>query len=108
MHNLFINFSLLFDLQLHGRAELLHLLGEALVSIHYSSSQCVWSAQLQHTVNQITWLVCILYYKFVKTSLIAGCVMCFAWGLLAPIGILIALFYKVIWPNGEWFYVNDN
>lgn len=31
--------------------------------------------------------------------------MCVAWGLLAPVGILIALFYKVIWPDGEWFYV---
>ena len=35
-----------------------------------------------------------------------GCVMCLAWGLLAPVGILIALFYKVVWPNGEWFYVS--
>ena len=34
--------------------------------------------------------------------------MCVAWGLLAPIGILIAMFYKVIWPNGEWFYVSKN
>ena len=35
----------------------------------------------------------------------SGCIMCVAWGLLAPVGILIAMFYKVIWPNGEWFYV---
>lgn len=33
--------------------------------------------------------------------------MCVAWGLLAPVGILIAMFYKVIWPNGEWFYVRE-
>ena len=32
--------------------------------------------------------------------------MCFAWGLLAPVGIFIAMFYKVVWPNGEWFYVS--
>ena len=32
--------------------------------------------------------------------------MIIAWGLFAPVGILLALFYKVVWPNGEWFYVS--
>ncbi len=32
--------------------------------------------------------------------------MTVAWGLLAPVGILLALFYKVVWPNGQWFYVS--
>lgn len=31
--------------------------------------------------------------------------MVFAWGLLAPLGIMLALYYKVVWPNGQWFYV---
>ena len=34
--------------------------------------------------------------------------MTVAWGLLAPAGILLALFYKVVWPNGEWFYVSQS
>lgn len=29
-----------------------------------------------------------------------------AWGIFAPIGILLALYYKVVWPNGEWLYVS--
>lgn len=32
--------------------------------------------------------------------------MTVAWGVLVPIGILLALFYKVVWPEGEWFYVS--
>lgn len=32
--------------------------------------------------------------------------MAFAWGLLIPVGIILALFYKVVWPNGHWFYVS--
>ena len=33
--------------------------------------------------------------------------MLLAWGLLAPVGITLALFYKVVWPNGEWLYVSS-
>lgn len=32
--------------------------------------------------------------------------MAFAWGLLAPVGIMLALFYKVVWPTGQWFYAH--
>ena len=32
--------------------------------------------------------------------------MSVAWGVLFPVGILIALFYRVVWPNGHWFYVS--
>jgi len=32
--------------------------------------------------------------------------MTLAWGLVAPVGIILAMFYKVILPNGEWFYVS--
>lgn len=35
-----------------------------------------------------------------------GSIMALAWGLFAPVGIMLALFYKVVWPNGEWFYVS--
>ena len=42
---------------------------------------------------------------YIHVDFHSGCIMCVAWGLLAPVGILIAMFYKVIWPNGEWFYV---
>lgn len=33
--------------------------------------------------------------------------MVFAWGLLAPVGIMLPLFYKVVWPDGQWFYVSE-
>ena len=33
--------------------------------------------------------------------------MVFAWGALAPVAIFLALFYKIVWPNGEWFYVSS-
>ena len=41
-------------------------------------------------------------------SLCAGSLMAFAWGALIPVGIIIALFYKVVWPNGHWFYVSPD
>ena len=28
------------------------------------------------------------------------------WGILAPVGIMLALYYKVMWPNGGWLYVS--
>ena len=34
--------------------------------------------------------------------------MTFAWGVLIPVGIILALFYKVVWPNGHWFYVSSS
>ena len=34
--------------------------------------------------------------------------MVFAWGVLAPTGIMLALFYKIVWPNGQWFYVSQS
>lgn len=34
--------------------------------------------------------------------------MTFAWGVLIPVGIILALFYKVVWPNGHWFYVSPS
>ncbi len=40
--------------------------------------------------------------------LVVGAMMIAAWGLLAPVGILMAIFYKVVWPSGEWFYVSHN
>lgn len=38
----------------------------------------------------------------------AGSMMSFAWGVLAPIGIMLALYYKIVWPNGQWFYVRKS
>jgi len=37
---------------------------------------------------------------------ISGAIMMLAWGLFAPVGIILVIFYKVVWPNGEWFYVS--
>jgi hypothetical protein len=37
---------------------------------------------------------------------IHGSLMSIAWGVLIPIGIILALFYKVVWPNGHWFYIH--
>ena len=34
--------------------------------------------------------------------------MTFAWGVLIPMGMILALFYKVVWPRGHWFYVRFN
>ena len=36
-----------------------------------------------------------------------GSLMALAWGVLIPVGIILALFYKVVWPNGQWFYVSQ-
>jgi hypothetical protein len=35
-----------------------------------------------------------------------GSLMAFAWGVLVPVGIILALFYKVVWPKGHWFYIH--
>ncbi len=36
---------------------------------------------------------------------VLGSFMVFAWGAVAPVGLMLSLFYKVVWPGGEWFYV---
>lgn len=45
------------------------------------------------------------WFKFSDASC-TGSVMLFAWGVLAPVGIMLALFFKIVWPNGQWFYVS--
>jgi hypothetical protein len=37
---------------------------------------------------------------------IHGSLMAVAWGVLIPAGIILALFYRVVWPNGHWFYIH--
>lgn len=45
---------------------------------------------------------------FSNIMLAPGALMSFAWGVLAPTGIFLALFYKIVWPNGQWFYVSKS
>ncbi len=46
--------------------------------------------------------------EFTLLYVVVGAMMIAAWGLLAPVGILMAIFYKVVWPSGEWFYVSHD
>lgn len=53
-------------------------------------------------------LLAVLYFLSYSAhhSIHAASFMTLAWGLVAPVGIILAMFYKVILPNGEWFYVS--
>ncbi len=59
-------------------------------------------------VHGVWSLLLFAMYEFTLLYVVVGAMMIAAWGLLAPVGILMAIFYKVVWPSGEWFYVSHD
>ena len=59
-------------------------------------------------IEYISSLAAMQLHRLFRITLHAGSMMTIAWALFAPVGILLALFYKVVWPNGEWFYVSSS
>jgi hypothetical protein len=38
--------------------------------------------------------------------ILTGILMTFAWIATAPTGIVLARYFKVVWPTGKWFHVS--
>lgn len=70
----------------------------ALIKAHGENCQSLCISESCAALQQSA---CFLYLR----SLYVASLMTLAWGLVAPVGIILAMFYKVVWPNGEWFYV---
>ena len=64
-------------------------------------------AQTARALHKVTDVGVFLLYVKEYSVVYAGSLMSIAWGVLIPIGIILALFYKVVWPNGHWFYVSQ-
>ena len=73
----------------------------ALIKAHGMNCQSLCTSELCAALQQSA---CLLNLH----SLYVASLMTLAWGLVAPVGIILAMFYKVVWPNGEWFYVRSS
>lgn len=85
----------------------------ALVSVPGTGKQSrgspSWSATVSSKYSRKPCFFVVILGTLMLVHLIwLGALMSFAWGVLAPTGIFLALFYKIVWPDGQWFYVRKS
>ena len=54
----------------------------------------------------VDYVVVPIQYPDLTLIKVHGSFMIFTFLFLIPIGIILSTFYKVVWPNGGWFFVS--